>query len=201
MHCLLPAAFHANSSANGRLPGETRLPGCHAEWKRESSVAARRPSCPTFIFSSLFYTYALSILSAMPSKIHYPLTLLYLSVSLLLAANPPSSPLPPENDHKCYFIDGSYDPAGGPCYENVGASMCCYTGEGCAYGSGLCLASPNGPVGPHDNGSSIWRRSCTDVTWQDLACLAVAYGRVHLSPRACVLEHVARSVANSVVHT
>ena len=79
--------------------------------------------------------------------------------------------------------------------------MCCYTGENCLSGSGLCLASPNGPVGPNDNKSSIWRRSCTDLTWQDPACLAIAYGRAHLSLKACIFEDVVRSVANSAVRT
>lgn len=100
-------------------------------------------------------------------------TLLYSSILLLVAAFPPFGP---ESDHKCYFLDGSFDPAGGPCYGAVGASMCCYSGENCDP-TGLCLASPNGPVGQYDNGSSIWRRSCTDVTWQDSACLAIAYGK------------------------
>ena len=101
--------------------------------------------------------------------------LLYSSTSLLVAS---FSPFGPESNHECYFIDGTFDPAGGPCYGNVGASMCCYSGESCQPQSGLCLASPNGPVGQYDmNGSSIWRRSCTDVTWQDDACLAVAYGK------------------------
>lgn len=101
-----------------------------------------------------------------------PHTLLYFS--FLVAA---FSPFPPESSHQCFFIDGSFDHAGGPCYGNVGASMCCYTGENCQPNSALCLTSPNGPVGPYDNGSSIWRRSCTDVTWQDAACLAIAYGK------------------------
>ena len=167
---------------------------------RKQSVAARRPSCPTIVFRPFLYTQALSILSTMmPSKLHHTLTLLYSSLPLLVAANPASQPFPPESSHKCYFIDGSYDPAGGPCYENVGASMCCYTGEGCHSSSGLCLTSPNGPVGPYDDGSSIWRRSCTDLTWQDPACLAIAYGRAHLSLRACIFETVARSVANSAI--
>ncbi len=106
-----------------------------------------------------------------------------LSHTLLNASNEKRdasfSPLPPDSSHKCYFIDGSYDPAGGPCYDpmTVGASMCCYNGENCYLGSALCMASPNGPVGPNDNGSSIWRRSCTDFTWQDPACLAIAYGK------------------------
>ncbi|KAM0794043.1 hypothetical protein BDR22DRAFT_967979 [Usnea florida] len=89
----------------------------------------------------------------------------------LVAASPPFRA---KNDHECWFIDGSLDLAGGPCYHGVGASMCCYTGENCLP-NGLCIATPNGPVGPYDNSSSIWRRSCTDITWQDLACLAIAY--------------------------
>ena len=178
--------------------------GCQAECEHlrgnhlsQLDVRGVLPSC----FRPFFYTHPLSIFSAMPSKLHHTLTLLYSSVSVLVAANSNSSPFPPESSHKCYFIDGSYDPTGGPCYGNVGASMCCYAGEECLFGSGLCLASPNGPVGPHDNGSSIWRRSCTDFTWQDPACLAIAYGRAHLLLRAYVLEHVTRSVANSAIPT
>ena len=117
-------------------------------------------------------------------NLHHKFILLYPSISLVVASFPP---LPPENSDKCYFIDGSFDPAGGPCYGCcVGASMCCYSGENCS--DGLCLSNPNGPVGLYDNGSSIWRRSCTDVTWQDPACLAIGYGKSPLSLRACVLE-------------
>lgn len=153
---------------------DTYLTGNHAS---QPDVRAVLPSCSR----PFFYAHTLSIFSAMPSRLHPTLTLLYFSVPLLVAADSPFSPFPPESSHKCYFIDGSFDPAGGPCYGNVGASMCCYTGERCLPGSGLCLASPNGNVAPHDNGSSIWRRSCTDTTWQDPACLAIAYGRVHPS--------------------
>ena len=96
-------------------------------------------------------------------------------------------------------IDGSYDPAGGPCHGNVGASMCCYSGEICSIGSTLCVASPNGPVGQYDNGSSIWRRSCTDVTWQDPACFAIAYREISLSSNTCILEDVERLVADSAI--
>ena len=105
--------------------------------------------------------------------------LLYSSIPLFVAA---FAPFGPESNHECFFIDGSFDPAGGPCYGNVGASMCCYSGENCQ-SSGLCLASPNGPVGQYDNGSSIWRRSCTDITWQDSACLAIAYGKMFFTTR------------------
>ena len=192
-HCLLRAAFHANPS-EGCQAECGHLSGNHSS---QLDVRAVLPSC----FCPFSNTHALFLFFAMPFKIHHTLTLLYFSVSLLVAANPPSKPFPPESSHKCYFIDGSYDPAGGPCYGNVGASMCCYTGKGCLFGSGLCLARPNGPVGPDDNGSSIWRRSCTDLTWQDPACLAIAYGRAYLSLRACILKNVARPVANSVIRS
>ena len=110
-------------------------------------------------------------------KLHHTLWW-YCGVLLLVAA---FSPFPPESSHKCYFIDGSFDPDGGPCYGNVGASMCCYRGEDCYPNSALCLASQHGPLGSYDNGSSIWRRSCTDADWQDPACLAIAYGKSSLS--------------------
>ena len=128
--------------------------------------------CQYFAFHPFSHTQASSISSIMLSKLSH--ALLYSTIWLLVAA---FSPFPPESSHKCYFIDGSYDPVGGPCYGNVGASMCCYSGENCYPGSALCLTSPHGPVGPYDNGSSIWRRSCTDFTWQDGACLAIAYGK------------------------
>lgn len=103
--------------------------------------------------------------------------LLHSSISFLVAG---FTPFAPESSHKCYFIDGTCDSAGGPCYGNVGASMCCYSGDDC-HPSGLCLASPSGPVGQYDNGSAIWRRSCTDFTWQDGACLAIAYSKTSFS--------------------
>ena len=109
----------------------------------------------------------------MPSRNIYPF-LCYLTLFLANALSPPWAP---EGDHKCYFLDGTFDLNGGPCYSNVGASLCCYSGETCTASSGLCIASPNGNVGTYDNGSSIWRRSCTDVAWQDDACLAIAYGK------------------------
>ena len=114
--------------------------------------------------------HASSTCSMMLPNVHQ--ILLGLCASLLASA---SSPFPPESDHKCYFIDGTFDAAGGPCYSNVGASLCCYSGENCTHDA-LCLAAPNGTPGPHDNGSSIWRRSCTDSTWQDPGCPPIAYG-------------------------
>ena len=74
--------------------------------------------------------------------------------------------------------------------------MCCYSGEDCHPDSALCLASPNGPLGLYDNGSSIWRRSCTDAAWQDPACLAIAYGK---TPFRWKLEDVARSMAVNAI--
>lgn len=122
----------------------------------------------------LFLSASKSVLHMMSSKVYQGL----LCLETLLFARA-FTPFAPESSHKCYFIDGNFDAAGGPCYGNVGASMCCYGGEQCVEGSGLCLAEPNGVPGPYDNGSSIWRRSCTDVTWQDGACLAIAYGESH----------------------
>ena len=135
----------------------------------------------------------------MLSRSHRAFKSLYTCISLVVAT---SSPFPPEGDHKCYFIDGSFDDDGGLCNLLTGASMCCYSGENCHPDSGLCIANPNGPVGPHDNWSSIWRRSCTDLTWQDPACLAVAYGKWSVSAiKDCVLEDVVASVAKSIVYT
>ena len=77
----------------------------------------------------------------------------------------------------CYFIDGSNDTSSRPCYalDTVGASMCCNSGEGCRP-DGLCNGSPQygETLGPYDGGKSIWRRSCSDITWQDAACIAIA---------------------------
>ena len=116
---------------------------------------------------------SLSVCLTMLSRLHH--TLLYSCISFSVAISPPFSPT---SYHKCYFLDGSFDPAAGPCYERIGfgASLCCYTGENCGQ-NGLCLGSPNGPVSSYDNGVSIWRRSCTDITWQDDACLAIAYSQ------------------------
>jgi hypothetical protein len=77
----------------------------------------------------------------------------------------------------CYWIDGLEATSNSPCYSlnSVGASMCCDApdGFGCI-APGICKSTPNGPVGPHDNGSSYWRAACSDNTWQDPACLAMA---------------------------
>ena len=85
----------------------------------------------------------------------------------------------------CYFIDGSRDEAASPCFDLnlVGASMCCFSDETCL-AEGLCAgSSPHGPVGEYDNGSSIWRRSCSDKEWRDMACLAIA-------PCRCFICHL-----------
>ena len=138
----------------------------HLRWSHISHLDVRA-NLP-FYLHSLNYMQIFSTFSMMVSKFHHALKWLYFSISFLDAASSDSS-------HKCYFIDGSFDPAGGPCYSNVDASMCCYSGEDCHWSSGLCLTGPNGPTGPDDGGSSIWRRSCTDFTWQDPACLGIAY--------------------------
>ena len=122
-------------------------------------------------------------------------TTLYSSFSLLVAT---FAPFAPESSHKCYFIDGTFDPAGGPCYGNVGASMCCYQDESC-HPSALCLASPYGPVGKYDANESIWRRSCTDITWQDKACLAIAHGTDALPLQFCIPQDVVRSMADMII--
>ena len=122
-------------------------------------------------------------------------TLLYSIISLLDAA---SAPFGVDSKHKCYFLDGSFDPVGGPCYENVDASMCCYSGvQDCGL-NGLCLDKPNGPVGEYDNESSIWRRSCTDYTWQDPACLAIAYNW-SISRKSLYSKVVTRLRADSII--
>lgn len=120
------------------------------------------------------------------------------SISVFAVTTVALTPISTESSPKCYFIDGSFDPAGGPCYGNVGASMCCYDGEECVSLSGLCLATPNGLAGQYDNGSSIWRRSCTDVTWQDPACLAIAYSEHSLLKGSIfhVLVKMLRTMAN-----
>ena len=83
----------------------------------------------------------------------------------------------PTDSGPCYFINGSRDVVGSPCYDlkTVGASMCCdrQTGDDCIQ-PGLCADAPFGAVGPYDNDQSIWRRSCSDYTWQDPACFAIA---------------------------
>ena len=84
----------------------------------------------------------------------------------------------------CYNIDGSPDAPAEPCYDlnTVGASMCCNSDDECLP-EGLCAgSSPHGPVGEHDDDSSIWRRSCSDKEWRDPACLAIAPCRYHFQP-------------------
>ncbi|MCJ1471341.1 hypothetical protein MMC07_009989 [Pseudocyphellaria aurata] len=40
---------------------------------------------------------------------------------------------------------------------------------------GLCVYNrTEGAQGPYDNGNSVWRDSCSDPTWKDPACLAIA---------------------------
>ncbi|KAL9596527.1 MAG: hypothetical protein Q9219_005748 [cf. Caloplaca sp. 3 TL-2023] len=123
------------------------------------------------------------------------------------------SPFPPESSHKCYFIDGSFDPAGGPCYSNVGASMCCYDGEKCDDESTLCLSDPNGPVGEHEDGVSIWRRSgvesvqlsnCSDTTFcprtkesVNATCCDEHHGEVAIIGHARIAESVISSIRAS----
>lgn len=82
---------------------------------------------------------------------------------------------PPTGGGTCYNIDGSVDRFTTACYylNTVGASMCCQSDKDCL-SAGLCTAAPNGPVGPDDDNKAIWRRSCSDYTWQDPACLAIA---------------------------
>lgn len=95
--------------------------------------------------------------------------LLYLFASAFLA----------DGDGVCYYLDGSKNSEAKPCYalDRVGASMCCESTEDCRP-DGLCMGDPNGLVGPYDNGTAFWRRSCTDFTWQDPACIALASCRV-----------------------
>lgn len=81
----------------------------------------------------------------------------------------------------CFWIDGSVAEGHTPGYDlnTVGASMCCAT-DTLEYISsthgGICLYNINeGPQGPYDHqGVSFWRDSCTDPTWKDPACLAMA---------------------------
>ena len=82
---------------------------------------------------------------------------------------------PPTGEGPCYYIDGRIEQSGSACYylNSVGASMCCASHEDCLP-SGLCTGAPNGPVGPNEDNKAIWRRSCSDYTWQDGACLAIA---------------------------
>ncbi len=82
---------------------------------------------------------------------------------------------PPTGDGTCYNIDGSIDHFTSACYylNTVGASMCCQNDEDCLH-DGLCTGAPKGPVGPDDDNKAIWRRSCSDYTWQNGACLAIA---------------------------
>ena len=82
----------------------------------------------------------------------------------------------------CYNIDGSLVEGTEPCYDlnTVDASMCCYGDDKCLP-EGLCAgSSPHGPVGEFDDNSSIWRKSCSDKTWKNRACLAIAPCRYFL---------------------
>ena len=75
----------------------------------------------------------------------------------------------------CFFIDGSIDQSSSPCYvlTSVGASVCYRDGETCQEGS-LCAGDSGDLVGPNDENNAIWRRMCSDYTWQDPACFASA---------------------------
>ena len=82
---------------------------------------------------------------------------------------------PPTGNGPCYYIDGSLDESTSACYylDTVGASICCQSDEDCL-SSGSCTGAPDGPIGPDDDDKAIWRRSCSDYTGQDLACLTIA---------------------------
>lgn len=73
----------------------------------------------------------------------------------------------------CFWLDGSQAIDLLPCHDlgRVGAAMCCGDKEDCVK-EGLCTNSLNGLEGPYDNGKSIWRRACSDRSWQDPACMA-----------------------------
>lgn len=84
---------------------------------------------------------------------------------------------------RCFWIDGTEVINRFPCYDlnSVGASMCCDSTlrdyfVGCDHG--ICVFNfTQGVEGPNDEGSSFWRDSCTDPTWMDPACLAMAPGK------------------------
>lgn len=90
----------------------------------------------------------------------------------------------PSGEGPCYNIDGSHDTASSACYllDTVGASMCCRSTEECRL-DGLCASPPYGLVGQYDNRKAIRRRSCTDYTWQDPACLAIGACRSPPGPQ------------------
>ena len=80
----------------------------------------------------------------------------------------------------CFWIDGTVAKGHTAGYDlnSVGASMCCAQ-DSPSFTSflpgGICqYQNTGGAQGPHDNGSSFWRDSCSDRTWQDPACLAMA---------------------------
>lgn len=105
------------------------------------------------------------------------------------------------SDGPCYNIDGSRDKGSSACYDldTVGASMCCVGTEKCRV-DGLCTGSPRGLVGPYDDDTAFWRRSCTDYTWQDPACMAIAScrnpGPPPLPPRSL---HVLKRLADETL--
>lgn len=80
----------------------------------------------------------------------------------------------------CFWIDGSVAKGHTACYDlnTVGASMCCAKDSpnfGSCTPGGLCqYLGFSGAQGPLDNGTSFWRDSCSDRTWLDPACLAMA---------------------------
>lgn len=94
-----------------------------------------------------------------------------IAVSLCLLS---AAAFSPSGEGPCYFIDGSRDVDSSACYllDSVGASMCCKSTDECRL-DGLCNGLPNGPVGQYDDDQAIWRRSCTDFTWQNGACMAI----------------------------
>lgn len=93
---------------------------------------------------------------------------------------------------RCYWIDATEALDRFPCYDlnTVGASMCCDSALrdsfiSCA--NGICAYTfTQGTQGPNDvESSSFWRDSCSDPTWRDPACLAMAPGKLilRLPPR------------------
>src|SRR5579862_2139585 len=95
----------------------------------------------------------------------------FILLNLALIASPISA------NSLCYWIDGTEASGFSPCPppKSVGASMCCNARDGLKCSRlGLCESAPCGPPGPYDNDTSYWRAGCSDKTWQDPACLAIA---------------------------
>lgn len=105
----------------------------------------------------------------MPSRSHQSFVLILLPIIAAFRT------FPPTGEGTCYNIDGSTEATVSACYslDSVGASMCCHRSDLCNQ-DGLCITVPRGLIGTYDEGRSIWRRSCSDYTWQDPACLAMA---------------------------